>query len=60
MPIPRVKKRLSASFPEDSSIPSLAYQSEVSVKDKDIPTVPVRNKRRAADNTFATSESEVV
>lgn len=48
VPMPRIKKRLSASFPEDSSIPSSAYQSEVSVKGSDEPIVPVRNKRRAA------------
>ncbi|XP_016305614.1 uncharacterized protein LOC107660727 isoform X2 [Sinocyclocheilus anshuiensis] len=50
VPMPRVKKRLSASFPEDVSIPSSssANQHEVSEKANNEPTVPVRNKRKAA------------
>ncbi|XP_039514254.1 EH domain-binding protein 1 isoform X3 [Pimephales promelas] len=46
VPMPRVKKRLSASFPEDVS--QSADQLEVSGKANTEPTVPVRNKRRAA------------
>ncbi|KAK7170930.1 hypothetical protein R3I94_000976 [Phoxinus phoxinus] len=46
VPVPRVKKRLSASFPEDVS--QSANQLEVSGKANTEPTVPVRNKRRAA------------
>lgn len=46
VPIPRVKKRLSASFPED--VTQSANQLEVSEKANTEPTVPVRNKRRAA------------
>ncbi|XP_067255827.1 mucin-17 isoform X9 [Chanodichthys erythropterus] len=50
VPMPRVKKRLSASFPEDVSISSSssANQLEASEKANIEPTVPVRNKRRAA------------
>ncbi|XP_051754551.1 uncharacterized protein ehbp1l1a isoform X10 [Ctenopharyngodon idella] len=50
VPVPRVKKRLSASFPEDISISSSssANQLEASEKANIEPTVPVRNKRRAA------------
>lgn len=72
VPMPRVKKRLSASFPEDS-IPSFSSdnQREVSEKSLNEPTVPVRNKRRAAGDamdlqeasiahTSTTSETEVV
>lgn len=71
--MPRLKKRLSASFPEDVSIPSSssANQHEVSEKANNEPTVPVRNKRRAAADaidlqgsstahTSPTSETEVV
>ncbi|XP_067301376.1 uncharacterized protein ehbp1l1a isoform X4 [Pseudorasbora parva] len=47
VPMPRVKKRLNASFPEDASSSS-ANQLEVSEKANVEPTVPVRNKRRAA------------
>ncbi|XDV18856.1 hypothetical protein PO909_024459 [Leuciscus waleckii] len=46
VPMPRVKKRLSASFPEDVS--QSANQLEVSGEANTEPTVPVRNKRRAA------------
>ncbi|KAK7176887.1 hypothetical protein R3I93_000970 [Phoxinus phoxinus] len=46
VPVPRVKKRLSASFPEDVS--QSANQLEVSGKANTELTVPVRNKRRAA------------
>ncbi|XP_056115219.1 uncharacterized protein ehbp1l1a isoform X3 [Rhinichthys klamathensis goyatoka] len=46
VPMPRVKKRLSASFPEDVS--QSANQLQVSGKANTEPTVPVRNKRRAA------------
>ncbi|XP_016330270.1 uncharacterized protein LOC107679270 isoform X1 [Sinocyclocheilus anshuiensis] len=72
VPMPRVKKRLSASFPEDVSIPSSssASQSEVSEKPNNEPTVPVCNKRRAAADaidlqgsstahTSPTSETEI-
>ncbi|XP_016369759.1 uncharacterized protein ehbp1l1a isoform X2 [Sinocyclocheilus rhinocerous] len=72
VPMPRVKKRLSASFPEDVSIPSSssANQHEVSEKANNEPTVPVRNKRRAAADaidlkgsstahTSPTSETEI-
>lgn len=50
VPMPRVKKRLSASFPEDVSISSSssANQLEASEKANIEPTVPVRNKRKAA------------
>lgn len=71
VPIPRVKKRLSASFPED--VTQSANQLEVSEKANTEPTVPVRNKRRAAADamdpqgtftaptpTSPTSEIEVV
>ncbi|XP_051509464.1 uncharacterized protein LOC127415032 isoform X1 [Myxocyprinus asiaticus] len=73
VPMPRVKKRLSSSFPEDSSSPNASSpnQNEVSVKASDEPTVPVRNKRRAAgtgamdfqgsstDKTSTASEIEI-
>ncbi|XP_042583050.1 uncharacterized protein ehbp1l1a isoform X4 [Cyprinus carpio] len=72
VPIPRVKKRLSASFPEDVSISSSSSpnQHEVSEKANNEPTVPVRNKRRAAADaidlqgsstahTSPTSETEI-
>ncbi|XP_016097592.1 uncharacterized protein [Sinocyclocheilus grahami] len=72
VPMPRVKKRLSASFPEDVSIPSSssASQSEVSEKPNNEPTVPVFNQRRAAADaidlqgsstahTSPTSETEI-
>ncbi|XP_058637547.1 uncharacterized protein ehbp1l1a isoform X8 [Onychostoma macrolepis] len=72
VPMPRVKKRLSASFPEDVSIPSSssANQHEVSEKANNELTVPVRNKRRAAADaidlqgsstahTSPTSETEI-
>ncbi|XP_059382203.1 uncharacterized protein ehbp1l1a isoform X2 [Carassius carassius] len=72
VPMPRVKKRLSATFPEDVSIPSSssANQHEVSEKANNEPTVPVRNKRRAAQDaidlqgsstapTSPTSETEI-
>ncbi|XP_026122386.1 uncharacterized protein LOC113105511 isoform X9 [Carassius auratus] len=72
VPMPRVKKRLSASFPEDDSIPSSssANQHEVSEKANNEPAVPVRNKRRAAADaidlqgsstapTSPTSETEI-
>ncbi len=71
--MPRVKNRLCASFPEDVTIPSSpsANQHEVSEKANNEPTVPVRNKRRAAADaidlqgsstahTSPTSETEVV
>ncbi|XP_059363227.1 EH domain-binding protein 1-like protein 1 isoform X1 [Carassius carassius] len=73
VPMPRVKKRLSASLPEDASIPSSssASQSKVSEKANNEPTVPVCNKRRAAADaidlqgsstahTSPTSETEIV
>ncbi|KAK2913464.1 hypothetical protein Q8A67_001863 [Cirrhinus molitorella] len=69
VPMPRVKKRLSASFPEDVSIPSSssANQSEVSEKANNEPTVPVRNKQREDDlqgsstaHTLPTSKTEIV
>ncbi|XP_052418074.1 EH domain-binding protein 1-like protein 1 isoform X13 [Carassius gibelio] len=72
VPMPRVKKRLSASFPEDDSIPSSssANQHEVSEKANNEPAVTVRNKRRAAADaidlqgsstapTSPTSETEI-
>ncbi|XP_016144571.1 uncharacterized protein [Sinocyclocheilus grahami] len=72
VPMPRVKKRLSASFSEDVSIPSSssANQHEVSEKANNELTVPVRNKRRAAADaidlqgsstahTSPTSETEI-
>uniref|UniRef100_A0A8C1WGJ3 Uncharacterized protein n=1 Tax=Cyprinus carpio TaxID=7962 RepID=A0A8C1WGJ3_CYPCA len=72
VPIPRVKKRLSGSFPEDVSISSSssANQHEASEKANNEPTVPVRNKRRAAADaidlqgsstahTSPTSETEI-
>ncbi|XP_077083927.1 uncharacterized protein ehbp1l1a isoform X14 [Siphateles boraxobius] len=68
VPVPRVKKRLSASFPEDGS--QSANQLEVSGKANTEPTVPVRNKRKPAPdaidlqgsftaNTSPTSEIEI-
>ncbi|KAL1271773.1 hypothetical protein QQF64_030789, partial [Cirrhinus molitorella] len=69
VPMPRVKKRLSASFPEDVSIPSSssANQSEVSEKANNEPTVPVHNKQREDDlqgsstaHTLPTSKTEIV
>ncbi|XP_073692476.1 EH domain-binding protein 1 isoform X2 [Garra rufa] len=70
VPMPRVKKRLSASFPEDVCVSSSssANQSEVSEKANKEPTVPVRNKRRAdaidlqgssTAHTSQTSETEI-
>ncbi|XP_056317102.1 uncharacterized protein ehbp1l1a isoform X7 [Danio aesculapii] len=71
VPMPRVKKRLSASFPEDSITSSSSdNQREVSEKSLNEPTVPVRNKRRAAGDamdlqepstahTSPTSETEI-
>ncbi|XP_052458546.1 EH domain-binding protein 1 isoform X2 [Carassius gibelio] len=72
VPMPRVKKRSSASLPEDASIPSSssASQSTVSEKANNEPTVPVCNKRRAAADaidlqgsstahTSPTSETEI-
>ncbi|XP_043100405.1 uncharacterized protein ehbp1l1a isoform X2 [Puntigrus tetrazona] len=72
VPMPRVKKCISASFPEDVSIPSSssANQHEVSETANIEPTVPVRNKRRAAADatelqgsstahTSPTSEAEI-
>ncbi|XP_052000795.1 uncharacterized protein LOC127656479 isoform X2 [Xyrauchen texanus] len=44
VPMPRVKKRLSASFPEDNSSPNASSPNHAS----DEPMVPARNKRRAA------------
>ncbi|XP_052001276.1 EH domain-binding protein 1-like protein 1 isoform X2 [Xyrauchen texanus] len=50
VPMPRVKKHLSASFPEDNSSPnaSSASQNEVSVKVRVETAVPVHNNRRVA------------
>ncbi|XP_026100621.1 EH domain-binding protein 1-like protein 1, partial [Carassius auratus] len=72
VPMPRVKKRSSASLPEDASIPSSssASQSTASGKANNEPTVPVCNKRRAAADaidlqgsstahTSPTSETEI-
>lgn len=55
VPMPRVKKRLSASFPEDVS--QSANQLEVSGEANTEPTVPVRNKRRAAADAMDLQES---
>ncbi|XP_051570755.1 EH domain-binding protein 1-like protein 1 isoform X3 [Myxocyprinus asiaticus] len=72
VPMPHVKKRLSASFPEDNSSPnaSSTSQNEVSVKVRDETAVPMHNKRRAAaeamdfqghftDKTSSASEIEM-
>ncbi|XP_073764265.1 EH domain-binding protein 1 isoform X19 [Danio rerio] len=72
VPMPRVKTRLSASYPEDSITSSSSdNQCKVSEKSLNEPTVPARNKRRAAGDaidlqeastahTLLNSETEIV
>nr|XP_021333412.1 uncharacterized protein ehbp1l1a isoform X4 [Danio rerio] len=58
VPMPRVKKRLSASFPEDSITSSSSdNQCKVSEKSLNEPTVPARNKRRAAGDAIDLQEA---
>lgn len=58
VPMPRVKTRLSASYPEDSITSSSSdNQCKVSEKSLNEPTVPARNKRRAAGDAIDLQEA---